>query len=147
MLSLLRVLPSLAALCHVIWHSRSCMLHPSTQRRHKPRAHYAPPTPSTRRLDSQQDEDFKNPASVLFNSFIFAQLGNLLNARRINNEYNIFAGLSFTKSPVFLAILFIIVALQVRCWCGCWAVQCVDMEVAGVDSHVHVWVILVGGGH
>jgi hypothetical protein len=31
-------------------------------------------------------------ASVLFNTFIFAQIFNLVNSRRINDEYNIFEG-------------------------------------------------------
>lgn len=38
------------------------------------------------------DEDFLRLASVLFNTFIWAQVFNLINARRINDEYNIFEG-------------------------------------------------------
>lgn len=38
------------------------------------------------------DEDFTRVASVLFNTFIFAQIFNLVNSRRINDEYNIFEG-------------------------------------------------------
>uniref|UniRef100_A0A383WGV1 Calcium-transporting ATPase n=1 Tax=Tetradesmus obliquus TaxID=3088 RepID=A0A383WGV1_TETOB len=63
-----------------------------------------------RRLHQQQDKDFLRVASVLFNTFIFAQIFNLVVSRRINDEYNFFEGLH--KSTLFLVILAIIVFCQ-----------------------------------
>jgi hypothetical protein len=54
---------------------------------------------------------------VLFNAFIFAQLANLVNSRRINDEYNIFQNI--THSPVFVTVLLICAGLQVRRGGGC----------------------------
>ncbi len=48
---------------------------------------------------------------MLFNAFIFAQLANLINSRRINDEYNIFQNIF--ASPVFLCVLCICGFLQV----------------------------------
>lgn len=38
------------------------------------------------------DEDWLRVAGILFNTFIFAQIFNLINSRRINDEYNVFEG-------------------------------------------------------
>ena len=62
-------------------------------------------------LNSQHDKDFLKVASLLFNTFIFAQICNLVNSRRINDEYNIFEDLH--KSPLFLIILGVIIMAQV----------------------------------
>jgi phosphoglycerol transferase MdoB-like AlkP superfamily enzyme len=64
-----------------------------------------------RELYAQHDKDFLKIASVLFNTFIFAQIFNLINARRINDEYNVFADLH--KSHIFLIILGVILLAQV----------------------------------
>eukprot|EP00775_Hariotina_reticulata_P009045 gene9045-9216_t len=45
------------------------------------------------RLSEQHDKDFLKIASLLFNTFIFAQIFNLINSRRINDEYNVFEGM------------------------------------------------------
>ncbi|KAF6264067.1 hypothetical protein COO60DRAFT_1457828 [Scenedesmus sp. NREL 46B-D3] len=63
-----------------------------------------------RQLTQQHDKDFLKVASVLFNTFIFAQIFNLVVSRRINDEYNFFEGLH--KSTLFLIILAIIVFCQ-----------------------------------
>jgi hypothetical protein len=63
------------------------------------------------RLSEQHDKDFLKVASLLFNTFIFAQIFNLVNSRRINDEYNVFEGLH--TSTLFLIILGIIVVCQV----------------------------------
>eukprot|EP00879_Flechtneria_rotunda_P002036 GHRR01002214.1.p1 GENE.GHRR01002214.1~~GHRR01002214.1.p1 ORF type:complete len:850 (+),score=231.92 GHRR01002214.1:2125-4674(+) len=62
-------------------------------------------------LAEQHDEDFLKVASLLFNTFIFAQIFNLINSRRINDEYNVFEGLN--TSTLFLAILGFIIFCQV----------------------------------
>ena len=49
--------------------------------------------------------------SVFFNVFIFMQLGNLLNARKINDEWNIFQGIF--SSSVFMMVYALILLLQV----------------------------------
>lgn len=57
-------------------------------------------------------DNFTRLASLIFNVFIFAQIFNLINSRRINDEYNVFEGL-FT-SYLFLIILCIIIVCQVH---------------------------------
>jgi Ca2+-transporting ATPase len=64
-----------------------------------------------RNLVTQHDKDFLKVASLLFNTFIMAQICNLINSRRINDEYNVFEDLH--KSPLFLMILGIIITAQV----------------------------------
>ncbi|KAL3146758.1 hypothetical protein ABBQ38_014742 [Trebouxia sp. C0009 RCD-2024] len=49
--------------------------------------------------------------SLVFNSFIWLQIFNMLNSRKIKHEFNIFAGL--WRSRAFLYIFTIIVALQI----------------------------------
>jgi hypothetical protein len=61
-------------------------------------------------LYQQNDKDFLKIASLLFNTFIFAQIFNLVNSRRINDEYNVFEGLH--KSTLFLIILAVIIFCQ-----------------------------------
>lgn len=61
--------------------------------------------------EKQDEKDFRKADSLLFNSFIFAQVFNEINARRINDELNMFEGLH--KSPIFLGVIAITVALQV----------------------------------
>uniref|UniRef100_A0A1D2A822 Calcium-transporting ATPase n=2 Tax=Auxenochlorella protothecoides TaxID=3075 RepID=A0A1D2A822_AUXPR len=50
-------------------------------------------------------------SSMVFNTFICMQLFNFLNARKLRDEYNIFAGLF--KGYLFIGILFLIAGLQV----------------------------------
>lgn len=57
------------------------------------------------------DTEYRPALSILFNTFIFCQIFNEINARRINDEPTIFVGL-FTN-PIFVAVLFITVVLQV----------------------------------
>jgi Ca2+-transporting ATPase len=38
------------------------------------------------------DEEWLRVAGILFNTFIFAQIFNLINSRRIADEYNVFEG-------------------------------------------------------
>lgn len=38
------------------------------------------------------DEEWLKVAGILFNTFIFAQIFNLINSRRIDDEYNVFEG-------------------------------------------------------
>ena len=49
--------------------------------------------------------------SMVFNTFIFLQLFNEINARKIEDEYNVFAGLH--RNFIFLGVLFISVFFQV----------------------------------
>lgn len=60
------------------------------------------------------DYDFRKADSLLFNSFIFLQLLNEVNARRIKDELHVFEGLH--RSPIFIAVLAITAGLQV-CVC------------------------------
>ncbi|KAK9865493.1 hypothetical protein WJX84_011923 [Apatococcus fuscideae] len=53
----------------------------------------------------------EKPNSLVFNVFIFLQLFNELNARKIQDELNMFAGL--VKSHVFLYVFVIVVGLQI----------------------------------
>eukprot|EP00873_Tetraselmis_striata_P037774 jgi/Tetstr1/458038/TSEL_044546.t1 len=49
--------------------------------------------------------------SIFFNAYIWLQLGNLLNARKINDEWNIFEGI--LSSGVFIGIYALIAAMQI----------------------------------
>jgi hypothetical protein len=49
------------------------------------------------------DEDRKSYNSVVFNAFIWMQVFNQINARKIDDELNVFAGL--WKSKAFMYIL------------------------------------------
>ncbi|KAG2453047.1 hypothetical protein HYH02_002382 [Chlamydomonas schloesseri] len=55
-------------------------------------------------------DEYKRPLSLLFNIFICTQVANEVNARRINDEYDIFAGL-FTNW-IFMAVLAITMGAQ-----------------------------------
>eukprot|EP00877_Chromochloris_zofingiensis_P010936 jgi/Chrzof1/6096/Cz17g09160.t1 len=57
------------------------------------------------------DDQWLRTASLLFNAFIFCQVMNEINARRINDELNVFEDLH--KSPIFLAVIVITIGLQV----------------------------------
>lgn len=59
----------------------------------------------------QKEDDRKDSLSVLFNVFIWCQLSNEINARRINDELTIFEGLH--KSPIFLGVLLFTAVFQV----------------------------------
>ncbi|GLI62465.1 hypothetical protein VaNZ11_005095 [Volvox africanus] len=56
------------------------------------------------------EDEYKRPLSLLFNIFICTQVANEINARRINDEYNIFEG--FFNNWIFLAIIAITMGLQ-----------------------------------
>eukprot|EP00891_Asterochloris_glomerata_P007553 jgi/Astpho2/7553/e_gw1.00115.5.1_t len=56
-------------------------------------------------------ESQKSYNSVVFNAFIFMQIFNQINARKVREEYNVFSGLWHSKA--FLYILTIEIALQV----------------------------------
>eukprot|EP00878_Enallax_costatus_P010039 GHUV01010478.1.p1 GENE.GHUV01010478.1~~GHUV01010478.1.p1 ORF type:complete len:1008 (+),score=247.34 GHUV01010478.1:318-3341(+) len=64
-----------------------------------------------RSLVRHHDEEFMKIASLLFNIFIFAQIFNIVNSRRINDEYNVFEGLY--KSALSLTLIAAIVGCQV----------------------------------
>lgn len=57
------------------------------------------------------EEDETLSKSLLFNAFIFMQVFNEINSRKILDEYNIFAGIH--KSPIFLGVLALTAVLQV----------------------------------
>lgn len=63
--------------------------------------------------DAYIDEEKHNrkaSLSVLFNAFIWMQLANEINARRIFDEYDIFSNLH--RSPIFCAVIVITAGLQ-----------------------------------
>ncbi|WIA22054.1 hypothetical protein OEZ85_004399 [Tetradesmus obliquus] len=57
------------------------------------------------------EEDWQKADSVLFNAFIWLQMLNEVNARRINDELNVFEGIH--KSPIFIGVLLVTAGLQV----------------------------------
>mmetsp|Transcript_25699 Transcript_25699/g.71910 ORF Transcript_25699/g.71910 Transcript_25699/m.71910 type:complete len:1007 (+) Transcript_25699:267-3287(+) len=61
--------------------------------------------------EASAHEADKKINSVFFNAYIWLQLGNLLNARKISDEWNIFDGIASSK--VFLIVYAIILGLQV----------------------------------
>ncbi len=56
--------------------------------------------------------EYRPALSVLFNAFIFCQIFNEINARRINDEYTIFVGLF--NNPIFVGVIAITVIFQVN---------------------------------
>ena len=61
-------------------------------------------------LKSKREEDYVRPLSVLFNAFIMMQIFNEICSRRIEDEYDFFAGLY--KSPIFIGVLIATFGLQ-----------------------------------
>lgn len=61
--------------------------------------------------DNVQTDGQKRVNSVIFNVFIFCQVFNFVNARKLNNDYNIFEGIH--RSYIFLAILIFIIGAQI----------------------------------
>ncbi|GLC43787.1 hypothetical protein PLESTB_000907900 [Pleodorina starrii] len=57
------------------------------------------------------DDEYRPALSVLFNTFIFCQVFNEINARRINDEYTIFVGL--LTNPIFVGVIAITIVFQV----------------------------------
>lgn len=58
-----------------------------------------------------KEEDEISSKSLLFNSFIFMQVFNEINSRKILDEYNIFEGMF--KSFIFVGVLALTVVLQI----------------------------------
>lgn len=61
--------------------------------------------------DNDHETEIENTNSVVFNTFIFMQVFNEINSRKINDEYNVFEG--FFRSPIFSIVLAITVGAQV----------------------------------
>jgi Ca2+ transporting ATPase len=71
-------------------------------------------------LSEDEQDDPTQHMTIVFNTFVWCQLFNELNARKIHDEINIFTGL--TKNRVFLYVCIIQVVLQVVIvqWTGSW---------------------------
>jgi magnesium-transporting ATPase (P-type) len=63
------------------------------------------------KLESDQSRDATFHFTYIFNVFVWLQIFNFLNCRRLYDEFNIFKGL--TKSKIFLLIWLLIVGLQI----------------------------------
>eukprot|EP00878_Enallax_costatus_P000995 GHUV01001127.1.p1 GENE.GHUV01001127.1~~GHUV01001127.1.p1 ORF type:complete len:1156 (+),score=304.08 GHUV01001127.1:371-3838(+) len=59
----------------------------------------------------ESEVDWEKADSLLFNSFIWLQIFNEVNSRRINDELNVFAHVQ--HSPIFIGVLIVTAALQV----------------------------------
>ncbi|GLC46005.1 ATF/CREB activator [Pleodorina starrii] len=66
------------------------------------------------RLDEEfsdyEVDEYKRPLSLLFNIFICTQVANEINARRINDEYNIFEG--FFGNWIFITVITLTMGFQ-----------------------------------
>ncbi|KAG2490086.1 hypothetical protein HYH03_011392 [Edaphochlamys debaryana] len=66
------------------------------------------------KMDDEHNEweadEYKRPLSLLFNIFICTQVANEINARRINDEYNMFEG--FFDNWIFIFVIAITMGLQ-----------------------------------
>lgn len=78
--------------------------------------------------------------TLIFNSFVWMQLFNELNARNLSGETNVFKGLQ--KNPIFCTILVVTSCLQ-----------CIMVEFGGKAMHVHengletkYWILSLGFG-
>ncbi|KAG2496224.1 hypothetical protein HYH03_005822 [Edaphochlamys debaryana] len=72
---------------------------------------YALPSVLPGRYGTGVDPDHVRSLSLLFNTFIFCQVFNEINSRRISDELNVFARLH--RSPIFVAVLLVTVGAQV----------------------------------
>lgn len=63
------------------------------------------------KYQEHSDLEYRPALSVLFNTFIFCQIFNEINARRINDEYTIFHGLF--SNPIFVGVIIITIGFQV----------------------------------
>ena len=59
----------------------------------------------------EEEYDEQGAKSLLFNAFIFMQVFNEINSRKILDEYNVFEGIF--KSPIFFGVLAVTVLLQI----------------------------------
>lgn len=84
--------------------------------------------------DHEAELDWEKADSILFNSFIWLQMLNEINSRRINDELNVFEGIH--HSPIFLGVLLVTGGLQVGCGV-CWVPHsaCVCRPGPGVCFH------------
>ena len=78
--------------------------------------------------------------TYIFNIFVLMQLFNEFNARKIQDELNVFEGLR--KSPMFVVIWFITIGFQIlMVEVGSWAFSCHFLGLTGIQ-----WLICVGFG-
>ncbi len=73
--------------------------------------------------------------TIVFNAFVFMQIFNMVCARKINDEFNIFEGIH--HNPIFLVILAIIAVVQIL------IVQLTQdvFQVARKGLHWHQWIV------
>ncbi len=73
--------------------------------------------------------------TIVFNAFVFMQIFNMVCARKINDEFNIFEGIH--HNPIFLIILAIIAVVQIL------IVQFTQdvFQVARKGLHWHQWIV------
>lgn len=90
--------------------------------------------------DSDDDPGPSRHMTMVFNAFVFMQIFNMICARKINDELNIFDG--FFGNKMFVIIWVIILALQVLI---CQLTQDVFM-VAREGLAYHQWLICIGLG-
>lgn len=64
-----------------------------------------------KRIHDDEDEGASRHFTVVFNSFVFMQIFNMINARKINDEINIFKGIF--HNSMFLIIIVSISVVQV----------------------------------
>ena len=67
--------------------------------------------PASLLVDGHTHLAMKYRTTVIYNFFIFAQIFNEFNSRRINNELNVFAGIH--RSVMFIAVITITVVVQI----------------------------------
>ena len=82
-------------------------------------------TEEHRQCTKEQEKDQDKTNSMVFNTFIWMQLFNEINARRINDEYDVFSGLF--NGYIFASVMIITIALQV-----------IIMVIAPVGNIFHV---------
>jgi magnesium-transporting ATPase (P-type) len=87
--------------------------------------------------------------AFFFNVFIFLQLGNLLNARKINDEWNIFQGVfsSYIFMGIFALILgFQIMIMEVDALNFIFGIQKIPVEQWGISVACCVLCVVYGYG-
>ena len=85
---------------------------------------------------------------MIFNTFVWLQIFNFFNARRIRDELNIFEG--FFNNYLFLFIVFLIIFLQAfivtHGSVAFHVYNWYDNNTGGAGLNIHQWLICIGFG-
>lgn len=86
-----------------------------------------------------EDDTPSRHLSIVFNLFVFMQIFNMICSRKINDEFNIFAGV--TENPAFVVVWSVIFVVQI-CVTQFFG-RAVSVHVKGLTGGQWLWCILI----